>query len=92
MAGFTKPTTTQTPDALFDFWLTRLTGPEIRVLLYAIRHIYGFGKESDDISLHQFLHGIRTRDGEVLEPVNDFGREAVCCGYGQKSVPERCKR
>ena len=67
MAGFTKPTTTQTPDALFDFWLTRLTGPEIRVLLYAIRRIYGFGKESDDISLHQFLHGIRTRDGEVLD-------------------------
>ena len=67
MSGFTKPTTTQTPDALFDYWLTRLTGSELRVLLYAIRRTFGFGKDSDAISLNQFLRGITTQDGRVLD-------------------------
>ena len=67
MGGFTKPTTTPTPDALFDYWLPRLAGAEMRVLLYAVRRTFGFGKESDTISLDQFLHGIRTRDGRVLD-------------------------
>lgn len=67
MPGFTKPTTTQVPDALFDYWQTRLSGAELRVLLYASRRIFGFGKDDDDISLEQFLHGITTREGEILD-------------------------
>lgn len=67
MAGFHKPTTTQTPDALFDYWQTRLTKAEMRVLLYAVRRTFGFKKDDDDISLDQFVHGIVTREGEVLD-------------------------
>lgn len=67
MAGFTKPTTTPTPDALFDHWLPRLAGAEMRVLLYAVRRTFGFSKDADTISLDQFQHGITTRDGRVLD-------------------------
>jgi hypothetical protein len=77
MSGFTKPTTTQTPDALFDYWLTRLTGSELRVLLYAIRRTFGFGKDSDAISLNQFLHGITTQDGRVLDEGTGISRPAL---------------
>jgi len=67
MSGFHKPTTTQTPDALFDYWQTRLTKAEVRILLYAVRRTFGFKKDDDDISLDQFVHGITTRDGEILD-------------------------
>src|SRR5215469_10035736 len=67
MSGFTKPTTTQTPDALFDYWLTRLTGSELRVLLYAIRRTFGFKRDDDAISREQFLHGITARDGRIFD-------------------------
>lgn len=77
MSGFTKPTTTQAPDALFDYWLTRLTGSELRVLLYTIRRTFGFGKDSDAISLNQFLKGITTQDGRVLDEGTGISRPAL---------------
>src|SRR5207248_6862149 len=75
--GFHRPTTTQTPDPVFDFWLTRLTGAEMRVLLYAVRRTYGFKKDSDNISLGQFERGITTEGAAVL----DEG-----CGCSRKSI------
>ena len=75
--GFSKPTTTQTPDPIFDYWQTRLTGAEMRVLLYAVRRTYGFKKDDDNISLDQFEHGITTETGAVL----DEG-----CGCSRKSI------
>ena len=66
MAGFTRPTTTATPDTLFDFWLPRLRGPELRCLLFIVRRTYGFKKDEDTISLDQFVSGITTRDGRRL--------------------------
>lgn len=66
MAGFTRPTTTATPDTLFDFWLPRLRGPELRCLLFIVRRTYGFKKDEDTISLDQFVSGITTRDGRQL--------------------------
>jgi len=75
--GFAKPTTTQTPDPIFDYWQTRLTGAEMRVLLYAVRRTFGFKKDDDNISLDQFEHGITTEDGAVL----DEG-----CGCSRKSI------
>ncbi len=77
MPGFAKPTTTQTPDALLDYWLTRLTGSELRVLLYAVRRTYGFKRDEDAISLEQFLHGITTREGTVLDAGIGISRSAL---------------
>lgn len=59
--GFQSPSTTHVPDALFDFWLSRLTGGELRVLLYATRRIFGHhapGIDHDDIALDQFATGV----------------------------------
>jgi Bacteriophage replication protein O len=65
--GFDAPNTTPVPDIVFDVLLEKLTGNELKVLLYIIRRTYGFGKSADAISLSQFREGISTRDGKVLD-------------------------
>src|SRR3954453_9394654 len=65
--GFASPNTTQVPDELFDELMPRLSGAELKVLLYIIRRTFGFKKESDNISLQQLLHGITTVEGTVLD-------------------------
>jgi len=64
---FKLPTTTPTPDELFDVWLQNLSEGELKVLLYIIRRTLGFRKVVDAISYQQFLHGITTREGVVLD-------------------------
>jgi len=87
MPGFAKPTTTQTPDALLDYWLTRLAGSELRVLLYAVRRTYGFKRDEDAIGLDQFLHGITTRDGVVLDEGIGISRRALL--YAIKNLTDK---
>lgn len=66
-AGVTSPNTTQVPDQYLDELLPILSGAELKVLLYITRRTFGFKKPSDNISLSQMLHGIRTRDGRTLD-------------------------
>lgn len=66
-AGVTSPNTTQVPDQYFDELLPVLSGAELKVLLYITRRTFGFKKDSDNISLSQMLHGIKTKDGHVLD-------------------------
>jgi hypothetical protein len=40
-----------------------LSGAELKVVLYVARRTFGFGKESDNISLSQMAQGITKRDG-----------------------------
>src|ERR687895_2089158 len=65
--GFLSPRYTQVPDALFDELMAFLSGAELKVLLYIIRRTFGFKKDSDNISLRQICHGIKTREGEILD-------------------------
>ena len=65
--GFQFPTTTPVPDEVFDVLMPQLSGAELKVLLYICRRTFGFKKPSDSISLHQIAHGIKTRDGRVLD-------------------------
>ena len=65
--GFQRPNYTMVPDELFDELLSDLSGSELKVLLYIIRRTFGFKKDSDNISLSQMMHGIKTRDGRVLD-------------------------
>ena len=60
-ARFHKSFYTQVPDVLFDQLLVELTGSELKVLLYIIRHTMGYKKESDRISQSQMLNGIVER-------------------------------
>jgi len=66
MARELLPNSTQVPDVILDFWLSELSGAELKVVLYVARRTYGFGKERDNISLTQIGSGIRKRDGSVL--------------------------
>jgi len=75
--GFQKPTTTPTPDEVFDVWLAALTGAELKVLLYIVRRTFGFGKSADAISLRQICSGITTRDGRVLDQGTGLSRKAA---------------
>jgi hypothetical protein len=65
--GFENPTTTPVPDVVFDQLLARLKEAELKALLYIIRRTFGFKKDRDPISFNQFLRGITTREGRVLD-------------------------
>ncbi len=70
---FRRPTTTPTPDEIFDEWVHRLKHSELLVLLYIVRRTFGFRdrygemKDGDTISLRQFHEGIVTRSGKRLD-------------------------
>ncbi|MBA4116376.1 MAG: replication protein [Rubrobacter sp.] len=66
-AGFKNPNYTLVPDEVFDELLTRLSGAELKVLLYVIRRTFGFKKDFDNISLSQMLNGIVRKDGSALD-------------------------
>ena len=65
--GFTTPNTTPVPDVVFDKLLARLGEAELKALLYIIRRTFEFKRDRDPISFNQFLRGITTRDGRVLD-------------------------
>ncbi len=64
---FARPTTTATPDEIFEEWVHVLSHAELLALLYVVRRTLGFKKDADNISYTQFLHGIVTREGKVLD-------------------------
>ena len=65
--GFDSPNTTPVPDVVFDRFLAILKEAELKALLYIIRRTFGFKKDQDPISFNQFLRGITTHDGHVLD-------------------------
>jgi phage replication O-like protein O len=71
------PNSTQIPDIILDHWMARLSGAELKVLLYIARRTYGFGKENDRISLSQLADGITKRDGSVLDRGTGISRSSV---------------
>src|SRR5579871_6675282 len=77
MARELLPNSTQIPDVILDFWLSELSGAELKVVLYVARRTYGFGKTSDNISLTQICSGITKRDGTVLDTGTGLSRSSV---------------
>jgi phage replication O-like protein O len=71
------PNSTQIPDVILDHWMARLSGAELKVLLYIARRTYGFGKDSDRISMSQIAEGITKRDGTVLDRGTGIARSSV---------------
>ena len=65
--GFRRPNYTPVPDEIFDRLLPDLREAELKALLYITRRTFGFKKDSDAISLNQFLRGIRRRNGETVD-------------------------
>jgi hypothetical protein len=79
-AGFSNPNTTQVPDEVFDLLAPRLKEAELRVLLYIIRRTFGFKKNADSISLTQLVHGIKTRDGRIIDLGTGMSKPGVIKG------------
>lgn len=71
------PNSTQVMDVYFDKYMALLTGAEWKTLCYAIRRIFGFKRESDWISLDQFVNGIVKRDGTRLDNGTGMARGTV---------------
>jgi hypothetical protein len=61
------PNSFQVPNVYIDEYLHMLSNSEIKVLLYAMRRIFGFQKRTDRISISQFCNGIEGKEGNVLD-------------------------
>jgi len=61
------PNSFQTPNDYVDRYMAFLTPEEFKVLVYAVRRIFGFQKRQDRISLNQFADGITLADGRRLD-------------------------
>jgi hypothetical protein len=56
-SGRLLPNTTQVPKVVLDRWMAPMTGAEIKVVLYMVRHTYGFRRTSDHIWVAQMSMG-----------------------------------
>jgi len=65
--GFTIPNYTIVADEVFDVLLSKLSGSEIKTLLFIIRQTFGYSKESENISLNRMLHGYISKDKIVVD-------------------------
>jgi phage replication O-like protein O len=77
MARALIPNSTQIPDVILDHWMAELSGAELKVLLYIARRTYGFGKDSDNISLNQIAAGMVRKDGTALNRGTGLSRSGV---------------
>jgi DNA-binding MarR family transcriptional regulator len=75
--GFYRPRYTPIPDQLLDDVMAFLSGAELKVLLYIMRHTYGYKKSADNISLSQLAEGITTRNSRVVDRGTGLGRTAI---------------
>ena len=71
------PNTTQIPNIILDLLLPSLPIAEAMCLLYICRRTYGFHKDEDRISFTQFISGIKSRDGKVLDKGTGLVRQSV---------------
>jgi len=71
------PNSTQIPNVILDKVLPCISEADARCLLYICRRTYGFRKQRDKISLTQFVGGIVSRQGEVLDYGTGMSRPAV---------------
>lgn len=88
------PNSTQIPDVILDHWMAKLSGSELKVLLYVARRTYGFQKDQDNISLTQLASGIRRKDGSTLDRgtgLSPTGVKDACTGLIKKGLLVRFK-
>jgi hypothetical protein len=66
--GFPAPQSnySRVPNALIDF-LPLLSGADVKVLLYIIRHTWGYGDELKRITINDFVDGRQRKNGESID-------------------------
>ena len=65
--GYAMPGYTQIPDELLDAQLHILSHAELKVLLYIMRHTFGYKRDGDHLSARQISEGITRRDGTRVD-------------------------
>ena len=71
------PNTCQVPNVILDHWMATLSDSELRVVMYAVRRTYGFGRKTNKISVPQFAHGLTDNEGEVLDRGTGLSERSV---------------
>ncbi len=71
------PNSTQTPNVILDFVISRIPEAEGKCILYICRRTFGFQREEDRISLSQFVDGIIDRNGKRLDYGTGLSRPSV---------------
>ena len=71
------PNSTQVPNILIDFLFPNIPDAEMKCLLYICRRTFGFRRSSDRISYSQFINGIKTREGRILDLGTGLSRQSV---------------
>lgn len=71
------PNSTQIPNVILDLVIPEIPEAEGKCLFYICRRTFGFHREKDRISFNQFIFGIKTRDGKVLDKGTGLSRPAV---------------
>ena len=74
--GFELLFYTQIPDVFFDHVMRHLTSAELLVILFIMRHTFGWKKESDRIALTQICEGLK-KDGRVIEEGTGLARTSA---------------
>lgn len=85
--GFQSPTYTLIPKVVADSLMQDLTTGELRCLLYVLGHTFGWKKYADQISISQFLNGIKTKDGEIKDSGVGLSKKALL--QSLKSLEEK---
>lgn len=67
MSAIAYDTFTQIPDKMLQACFEAKTASEIKALLYLCKRTYGYKKQSDRVSLSQFLEGITKADGTNID-------------------------
>ena len=75
--GFYPPRYTPIPDQLLDDVMAFLSGAELKVLLYIMRHTYGYKKGADSISVKQMVEGITAAGGAVVDHGTGLSKASV---------------
>lgn len=71
------PNSTQFPNIILDFLLPKLPEAETKCLLYICRRTFGFHRDEDRISFTQFIYGIKSREGKILDSGTGLSRTSV---------------
>ena len=75
--GFYPPRYTPIPDQLLDDVMAVLSGAELKVLLYIMRHTYGYKKGTDSISIKQMIEGITAADGTLIDRGTGLSKASI---------------
>lgn len=74
-------------NGVIDHCMCDLSGNDLKILLYTLKHTFGYGKTADSIALSQLQFGIEKRNGILLDRGTGLTRNTIL-----KSINNLIKR